>query len=1438
MSFLNPAGLFLFLFIPLIIFLHLFRAARREVSVGMLRFWNRDTKEHSPVARITRKVLLDPSLLLQLLAVLLLSLAVAEPFVTLTGQGWPRTVLIVDNSASLAATDVPGGRFAALRTKAEEFVAQLKSGQEAMILEAGTHPSVRVPFTADKRKLFQALQEIQVVAAAAKVNEAIELAVRLAREGPPADIHLFTDAAYPPPSLPARGPPLVWHTVGGTPNNVGITAFEVRNDPSNGTDYQAFVTLVNFGTAAKRLALSVLIDENVIYQESVDLPPKLRRSYVIPFRHEGRGVVRAQIEPDDDFVLDDVVYSVIPDSRRRKVLLVSQGNFYLESALLANPQLEVELISPDKLSLSSAKADVIVLDRVSPPAIPPGNYLLIQSLPKNVPLARTATVDFPAVVDWDSEHPVSRYLDFSSVVIKRAMGVRPEGDCTELVEAEQTPLVVACTGGGSRIVFVGFDILQSEIPLRATLPILLANAVNWLSPASLEDSPQHLRAGDRFRADIDRQVSVARIKRPNGQIDTVPVRDGRLTYGGTQLSGLYLVDGSAQQHFAVNLLDEAESDLMPGRAAQVNETPSPIEPSTYTYRRELWSVLGAVALITLLTEIGYVLYVGQTPPSPASLTLRGIALIALGIALAKPTLGVSSNSTSVAFLVDVSDSMTPVQKRRALEIVRTAMRAKGAHDKIEVITFAGDAGLIDLADSNAAERQLLSPNRDGGSTDIAGAIRLALATLPREGTRRIAVISDGNENRNEGTEAAWQARQAQVQIDTIPVSDPRREEVLIEKLVLPIEVHRGEAFGVNVIIWSGGSSKAELTLRRDGELIASTEVSLKEGKSAFTYRDSSEKEGVHLYQATITSRRDGVKENNTANAGVTVRGQPPVLYVDSELDRGQNLIDALEKQHFSVDAIPPSDFRSVLSNLGKYDAVILSNVSASSLSDAGMDKIHSYVTQEGGGLIMLGGEKSFGLGGYAGTPIEALMPVHMAPRAKVEVPSQAIVFVIDRSGSMSTEQGQYSRLDLAKQAAQQSIKMLSEKTLVGVLAFDTEADWIIPLQPAKDKQAMARDISTTETGGGGTELLSALEEAYRALSGQKAMLKHIVVLSDGEAPAKNFKELLAKVTQDKITVSAIAISSEAGQDLLQKIAQWGGGRYYFTNDLYQIPRILTTETRLASNRGVIEEPFRPSAARKSHEILKGVDWANVPELQGYVATTLKPLAEVLLVSRHEDPVLAEWHSGLGRVVAFTSDANGRWGQQWLAWKDFNKFFGQLVRWSLRTRPEDIVSHLSFDGNQGKLSLDVSDNGGNYVNLLEGDAGIVYPDKSRTVIPLVQSAPGRYAATFPANQRGIYLTGVSLKTGDQEPVGSMLGTGVIPDSIEYKVLSLNMPTLSRFADISDGRVISRPEEVFRVEGTSTRRTELWPWLLVLALLSMVGDLILRWAKNWTLRSRPK
>jgi uncharacterized membrane protein len=1426
MSFLNPIGLSLLAFVPVIVLFYLFRARPREVFVATFRFWNSNRREQTRTSFFARRVRLNPLLILQLLAVILLSLAVAQTTLTSVVQGWPRTILIIDTSASMTASDVPGRRLGAAQIEAEELVRKLKPGQEVMVLEAAAHPSIREPFTMDRSKLQRAIGDLRPTGEVGRPDEAIRLAGEVLANGPPGEIHIFTDAAYAPPQLNVNAPPVRWHIVGRTSDNVSITALEVRAQPPGSDAYEAFITLDNFGASTKRFAVKLAIDNNLIHEEEVELPPRLSRSLVVPFQYQGpSGLLSAQIDPHDDFALDDFAYSVIPAARHIKVLLVTTGNYLLENALHSDPQIDLHLMRPEQFSTSSAKAEIVVLDSVSLPAVPPGNYLLIQGLPGNVQIHASGAIELPQVMNWDSAHPVMQNVDLSNVIVKSTLDVRPGSECSRLVESEQTPLVVACEDRATRFVFVGFDIRQSDLPIRAAFPLFVSNAIRWLEPAKLDDGPFHLHAGEPIIVDLDPGSRVAQITRPDGQVDVVLIENGRLTYTETRLAGIYLVaTGNTQQRIGVDLLDRSESDLRPGRGVPVGIAPDAAAPN-YTTGNELWPLLTILALIVMGAEAGFFLYLH--PGETFAIILRCFALSLLAIALIKPSVSIPAKAISVAFLVDMSDSVPIEEKRRAFDAVIAAARRQGKYDTVKLITFGGKPFVSNLSEKiSTDEITLLSRQSEGSATDIGEAIRLGLAILRPDASRRILLISDGNENHGSAAEAAWEAKRQHVPIYTLAIGGRPAGEVLISKITVPPTARVGETVSVRVSMWSAGATEGRLSISKDGRDVVSQQIALRPGNNQFVYKDSPDKDGLHVYSAEIRAPGDRFEENNKALAAVPVSGRAHVLLVDSDPDRSMDLIGALQTQHFIVKSIAPRELPNSIKDLREYDAVILSDVPASSLPNEEMAKIDAYVS-EGGGLIMLGGDKSFGAGGYRDTPIEALLPVEMEPRAKINVPSQAIVMVIDRSGSMSTTQGQFSRIDLAKNAANLAIALLSEETKIGVLAFDTEADWIVPLQPAKNKKEIGKKIDTIETGGGGTELLSALEEAYGALKNQEAMLKHVIVLSDGEAPTKGFRELMEKMGSDKITVSTIAISSEAGQDLLKNISSWGGGRYYFTNDVYEIPRIFTNETRIASTNYLIEETFQPVPRRRFHEILKNFDLAKFPPLHGYVATTAKPFAEVLLESGRQDPILAVWRNGIGRTAAFTSDVKGLWGQELLAWDDFNKFFGQLVRWTTRNRYN--IPKISFKDSQGQVSLEMSDTPGGYINFLQGQMGIVQPDGSRSVLPLTQSAPGHYSGTFGAGAEGVYLVGISLKTPEGRSLPSVIGTGVVAEAPEYRALTINEPLLRHLAKISGGELLRDPPDVFRVKTAIFTSIVIWHWLLLLSVVLMVLALMVRWLR---------
>jgi hypothetical protein len=446
----------------------------------------------------------------------------------------------------------------------------------------------------------------------------------------------------------------------------------------------------------------------------------------------------------------------------------------------------------------------------------------------------------------------------------------------------------------------------------------------------------------------------------------------------------------------------------------------------------------------------------------------------------------------------------------------------------------------------------------------------------------------------------------------------------------------------------------------------------------------------------------------------------------------------------------------------------------------------------------------------------------------VEIPSLAIALVIDRSGSMeeTTGENKLSKIELAKEAAQLVVELLDERNEVGVIAFDTGWNWVVPMGPAKDKDQILKEIATIKAGGG-TELFPPLKEAYQTIYDRQALLRHVLVLSDGQIESADFPGLVRRMQKDKITVSTVAIGADADVRFMTNLSRLGRGRFYYTDDVYSIPRILTLETQLASKASLVEQAFRPVLTRPGHEIVQDVHWDQVPPLGGYVSATPKPKADLLLVSNQGDPVLAAWRYGLGRSVAFTSDAKAKWGVLWLTWDDYGKLFGQMLRWSLRTaQRQQVVASVVQTGDRGQVQLEAVDEKGDFINFVDAAMGVVAPDKTQRVLPLTQIGPGRYQGGFDSDGEGAYLVGVSERK-DQRLLGSEVASLVVPYSPEHRALAVNEGLLRDLVTLSGGAAPTEPGHVFTQNRRQARvRMETWPYLLGLALLLFLVDVALR------------
>jgi uncharacterized membrane protein len=1435
MSFLSPLAFALFaLSLPLVL-LYFLKVRRRDARVPSLLFWEisrRDREASALFQRLQR----DPLLLLQVLALLALTLALARPAITVLGQGARKVVVLLDTSASMKARDVPPSRFVAAQAQAVALVTGLGEGAEVMVIETGTHPRVAVPFTQDRERAVAAIRAARPQDLPNRLPEALRAARALAGADPRAEIYVFTDAAVSLAEHPeASDPRLRWVTVGGGGRNVALTGLAVRKTYYGAFDHQAFASVVNFTGEAQTFTFRLDLDGTVLAERTLTLEPQTRRALVLPFSHAGGGVVRATIDARDDLKVDNAAWAVLPPPRKIRVTLVSPGNLFLEKVLKTDPQVALEVLAPEQYSGGMGDADVVVLDSAAPARVGAGRFVFVNVVPADVPVETLGRMERPVIMDWDRQHPVMRHVELAKVVIEDALRLRPLTTGRPLVEAVGGPLVYALEEPDRKAVLIGFDLFKTDLPLRVAFPLILSNALRWLHPAGLDQTSLQWTTGQAIVLPVAHGVDAITVTTPSGRTVKVPATRGMVAFAETDEVGVYtFTSPRGEMRVAVNLADADESNLA-ARPLPAPTAPPPAAGLPVPVQRELWQlfVLLAVALLVAEALLYWRRQTGGRLQAPAStadrwaLALRGVVVVFLCATLLKPSWPRWVDRQNVVFLLDHSDSVSLAARERAWRFAAEAVRSMRSGDRVGLIVFGEEA----VVDQPLASRSTLDRPRaqvPGRGTNLFQALELALATLPPGQANRIVMLTDGRQTSGQALAAAQAARDAGVELYFVPAPLTFEQEVVAETLVVPQEVKYGEPFQAKVVVWSLKDTQGRVSLFRNGEFLGSQMVRLRAGKNVFAYRQALDQSGIHIYQAAVEADGDTIEDNNRAVGTVVVRGRPRVLLAEKEPAHAQPLAAALRSQNIEVTVVDPGQIPRDLAGLQKYDGVVLSNVSSLKLTHAQMVNLRDYVRDHGGGLVMLGGEESFGLGGYYRTPVEEALPVTMEVKQKVEVPSLAVVLSIDRSGSMamSTGDDKVTKLDLAKEAAHLVVDLLDERNEVGVQSWDTEFVWDVPVRPARDKAAIHHAIATIKAGGG-TDGYPALKDAYSVLFERPALLKHVIFLSDGQMTRGDFAGLLRRMAKDKITVSTVAIGKDADLQLMVDIAKWGRGRFYYTEDSQTIPRIFTLETQLASKASLVEQPFRPQLTAPGHEAVQELDWRSVPPLGGYVATTLKSTAELVLMSPHEDPVLATWRYGLGRAAAFTSDAKAKWAVLWLRWKEFNRFWAQLVRWTLRTTTRsDIVPLVSRRDGVGEIVVDAVDGKGEFINFLEAQVGVVAPDRRRTVIELEQVGPGRYRGRFPATQEGVYLIGMAHRREDRV-VGSQLAGLVVPYAQELRDLGVDETALRELAELTGGGRLEEPREAFLKARRPSRITvNLWPWLVGLAAALLIPDIALR------------
>lgn len=841
--------------------------------------------------------------------------------------------------------------------------------------------------------------------------------------------------------------------------------------------------------------------------------------------------------------------------------------------------------------------------------------------------------------------------------------------------------------------------------------------------------------------------------------------------------------------------------------------------------------------------------------------------------------------------------------RDVLERVRGFLSAatggRGPDDLLGLVVFDGRASALAAPSRGEVLQQALDVRMSEG-TNLAEALRLARAMIPPDAAGRLVLVSDGVANLGEtqgaidelasgaalgvgagggtgggtGGPAERAVRRARLPVDVLPVVYDVRDEVVVESVDLPPTASVGATVGVRVSLTATGSSRGVLRLYREGvavrigrqgidpdpngrriELAAGPRVELIEvplvAGRVHRFRAVYEPDPVEAGGGVGTAVYSGdtLRDNNTAEGFTIASGKGNVLLLDgvsrgADDGAGSVIARAMRSSGIEVSIIAPEAMPDDLLSLEAFDLVMLENVGADAIPPEAQSRLAAYVTDLGGGLVMIGGPDAFASGGWRGTPIEPLLPVRLDLADKLVAPEVATIFVIDNSGSMAwpATGTTRSKQDIVNEATAMAIAQLERTDLVSVIVFNSRPSVVIPLARNSDPEASARRVREVGSDGG-TNIGPALDLALKEILASDAKQKHVIVLSDGRSQASDtLAPRVSKMANAGVRVSTIAVGQDADAAIMEQMAQIGKGTFYPVLNATILPRIFLKAVRLVRTPRVREGEFQPVVTAPGSPLLAGI--GSMPPLNGLSITRrrVEPTIVTALSTPEGEPVLAHWNTGLGKVAVFTSDAH-RWAAPWLEWPGYAQFWSQLVRQIGRPGGGNrLRADAQAAGGEIRIRVEADPSGGGTEELPAEIEGSVFTPSGRQMpLRLVQTAPAVYSGAVESDEPGSYIA-VAKPTRGGRPLPPAIVGATVPAGPELRTLRSNETLLRSIAAASGGRVLNwadpKGAAVFDRSGIVPRQasTSLWRWMLGAALATLLADIACRrvaWDR-WTSR----
>lgn len=714
------------------------------------------------------------------------------------------------------------------------------------------------------------------------------------------------------------------------------------------------------------------------------------------------------------------------------------------------------------------------------------------------------------------------------------------------------------------------------------------------------------------------------------------------------------------------------------------------------------------------------------PPHFKALAMisRVIAVALLVLALCRPFRNSTREEAHFVFLLDVSESVDSAEMARGLTEIKQSVAQLTSNDSYHVVAFAKESKELSVDELDALIKEIAQGRGDAqfrSASMLTQAMSSARLLFPANKARRLVVLSDGVSEEAPGSMLA-QLKQEKTDVVFQKLGSLAKPEAAVLGLESPSPVaFEGEIVRLKVRLSANVAMNARLRITNRGVTVAEKTVALTAGKESTERMDvEMTTSGETVWEAEILPEKDYFPINNKAATGITVRGKPRILVIHERPQSMRAAERLLREQGMELETRGPRGLPQEMRELLTFDAIILADVPATTLEQKQMERLKSYVSDFGGGLVMMGSENTYGLGGYFKTPVEDVLPLVSRFEKEKEKPSLAMVIVMDRSGSMSG-----TPLALARQAALSAAELLSPQDQIAVVAFDDQPTLVLDLTPAGNKAQIAAAINAIAEGGG-TNMQPAMLQARDLLRGASAKVKHVIGLTDGQTDASNLVQLCQEMSDASMTVSTVAMGDGAARELLAQMAEAGRGRYYETNAPENVPQIFTRETMQAS-RSAIKEDIYQVAAVADHPMLSGFTDATFPPVLGYVMARPKPTAQVLLALESGDPYLAVGRYGTGMGVCCTADLTERWSSEWLTWGGCGKFWAQILRGALkRADATGIEAHAQFERDQLSLQVRRTDEAGRPLSGIPWQPHALDHNGKERDVQIAETGIGRYA----------------------------------------------------------------------------------------------------------------